>query len=237
MNKVEIIKELKNKLIVSCQSSEGNPLKTDNHMLLLAECADLAGCPAFRVDTPETIRLIKSALPHKLIIGLWKKYYNGCEVFITPTMDEVDALVAAKADIIALDGTCSLSPDGRPAYELIAGVRRKYPDIPILADIATLDDCIKSVEAGADILSTTLRGYTRDTAQFLSEDIDTDFIKLIRGKTDRFIAAEGRIWTREQAVQCLKAGADTVIIGTAVNNPMLIAQRFIDAIEKSCASA
>ena len=46
------------------------------------------------------------------VIGIIKKVYADSSVYITPTMEEIDALAACGADIIATDGTLRMRPQG-----------------------------------------------------------------------------------------------------------------------------
>ncbi|GCF95654.1 putative N-acetylmannosamine-6-phosphate 2-epimerase [Enterococcus florum] len=230
MEKEQILNRLNKSLIVSVQSSDQNPLCTKEHMVLLAECSAAAGCTNFRVDTPEHVEAIKKAIPEALIIGIWKADYPDSNVFITPTMKEVEALVACGVDIIALDGTHGLNPAGETTYKLIKEIKERYPNVVLMADVATVADAMESQKAGADIVSTTLRGYTADTKEFLTQDCDMDFIKELRRSISCFIIAEGKIWTREDAAEALESGADAVVVGTAINNPKLITERFLTAI-------
>lgn len=230
--KSQILRKIEKSLVVSVQTSEHNPLHSKEHMVLLAECSAIAGCTSFRIDSPEHINAIKKALPDSLIIGIWKVPYPDCEVMITPTMKEVEALVACGIDILATDGTDRINPDGKTTYELIRQIKQQYPGLVVMADVATVEDAIASQKAGADILSTTLRGYTENTKQYQSDDCDISFIRELKERTSCFLMAEGKLWTRDDAVTALKAGADGVVIGTAINNPKCITERFLTAVNK-----
>lgn len=233
MNKSQILQKLEKSLIVSVQTSEQNPLFSTEHMILLAECSAIAGCNSFRVDSPDHINAIKKAIPEALIIGIWKVQYPDSDVIITPTMKEVEALVACGVDILATDGTHRLNPEGELPYELIKRIKKRYPELVIMADIATFEEAMASQKAGADIISTTLRGYTEDTKQYLSDDCDMSFIKKLHQNIDCFLIAEGKLWTREDAIKALQSGANAVVIGTAINNPKCITERYLQAIKST----
>lgn len=232
MKKEEVFQKLKHQLIVSCQSSEGNPLCTTEHMVLLAKCSFAGGCNMYRVDTPKHIEAIKKTIPNALIIGIWKVEYPNSDVYITPTMKEVDALIQSKVDILAVDGTNSRNPNGVRASAFLADIKRKYPDCILMADVATVADAIASYEHGADIISTTLHGYTRDTQDIATDTCDIAFIKKVRKQVPCFLIAEGKLWTREEMKDAIHAGADAVVIGTAINNPKCITERFLQALKE-----
>lgn len=232
MKKAEIFQKLKHQLIVSCQSSEDNPLYTTEHMVLLAKCSFAGGCRMYRVDTPAHIKAIKKTIPNPLIIGIWKVDYPNSDVYITPTMKEVDALMQSGVDILAVDGTNSLNPNGEKACTFISAIKKKYPSCILMADIATVADAIASYEHGADIISTTLHGYTKDTEKIATDTCDIEFIKEVRKQVPCFLIAEGKLWTREDMKAAFHAGADAVVIGTAINNPKCITERFMEALKE-----
>ena len=148
-------------------------------------------------------------------------YLDGC------------AVTEIGSDIIAVDGTDRNNCNGRKAYELIREIKETYPDQVVMADIATINDARHSVEAGADIISTTLSGYTEDSLDRYALGTDFDLIEQIRKEfPEVFINAEGRIWTREEAKKSFECGADVIVVGTAITNPMSITKRFVDYIKK-----
>lgn len=234
MKKEEVLKKIKNHLIVSCQGGhdEGNSFYTSFDMLQMATAAKLGGCVAFRANTPENVSLIKRAFPDMPMIGIWKIIYEGSDVYITPTMESVDTLVDIGCEIVALDATHRKNHLGKYAWELIPEIKAKYPDLVVMADIATLEDATYASKAGADIISTTLSGYTEKS---LDRKISADFqlIKDIRAHLNVFINAEGRLWTREDALHAFECGADTVVIGTAITSPLGITKRFVSYIESN----
>lgn len=232
MRKEELLQKLRHQLIVSCQSSEGNPLFTTEHMVLLAQCSNAGGCNMYRVDTPAHIKAIKGAIPNAIIIGIWKVEYPHSDVYITPTMKEVDDLIQSGVDILAVDGTNSLNPNGEKACTFLSAIKRKYPDCILMADVATVADAIASYEHGADIISTTLHGYTKDTKKIATDTCDIEFIKEVRKQVPCFLIAEGKLWTREDMKAAIHAGADAVVIGTAINNPKCITERFMKALKE-----
>ena len=140
MTKQELFQQIKGKVIVSCQAVPGEPLYVEERsiMYLMARAAKQAGTPMIRTSSIRDVVAIKeeTGLP---VIGLIKVQYDGFESYITPTMKEVDALVEAGSDIIALDCTDQKRGDGKSISEFITEVRTKYPDAVLMADISTYE--------------------------------------------------------------------------------------------------
>lgn len=239
MNKQETLNKIKNGIIVSCQAVPGNPLEREcsRNMLLMAECAIKGGAVGFRVNSPENIKPIKETFPDYPVIGIWKKN-TGNPVYITPTMTEVDALVELGCEIVATDCTNQINAEGRYAWEIIKEIKEKYPDVVIMADIATLEDAKIAAREGADIIATTMSGYTAQSKVKVVDqtpDGTPDFEllqEIYEANLGCFILVEGRIWTREEAVECFKLGADCVCIGKAITNPYKITARFTNAVNQ-----
>jgi len=229
MNKDEILNSIKKGLIVSCQALPGEPLyiEDDTMMPLMARAAKEAGACAIRTNGVRDVIAIKEEtdLP---VIGLIKKAYNGFEQYITFTEEEVDDLVKAGADVIAMDCTLRNRIDGRTVSEFIKYVKNKYPRILFMADIATLEEGINAYEAGIDIVGTTLSGYTDYTVK--SENPDYKLVKDLCENIDIPVIAEGRIHYPNQAVEMFNLGAFSVVVGGAITRPFEITKRFIQAI-------
>ncbi len=231
MDKEKLLKEIKGKLIVSCQALEGEPLYIEDNsvMPLMARAAKQAGAAAIRTNGVRDVIGIKEEtnLP---IIGIIKKGYEGYEQYITVTMDEIDQLVQAGADIIAMDCTLRERVDGRSVSEFIQTIKEKYPQIILMADISNLEEGINAWKAGIDMVGTTLSGYTEYTLKL--EEPDFKLIEDLAKNIDIPIIAEGRIHTPEQATKALDLGAHAVVVGGAITRPLEIATRFVDAISK-----
>lgn len=231
MDKEKLLKEIKGKLIVSCQALEGEPLYIEDSsvMPLMARAAKQAGAAAIRTNGVRDVIGIKEEtnLP---IIGIIKKGYEGYEQYITVTMDEIDQLVQAGADIIAMDCTLRERVDGRSVSEFIQAIKEKYPKIILMADISNLEEGINAWKAGIDMVGTTLSGYTEYTLKL--EEPDFKLIEDLAKNIDIPIIAEGRIHTPEQATKALDLGAHAVVVGGAITRPLEIATRFVDAISK-----
>lgn len=227
----ELLSVIHQSIVISCQALPGEPLYCEEMSLMpfMARAAKEAGAKCIRTSSVRDVVGIKEAtgLP---VIGLIKRRYEGYEAYITPTMTEIDELMAAEADVIALDCTLRARGDGSSIDEFLARIHDKYPDIALMADISTVEEGIHAQQCGVDIVSTTLSGYTP-----YSPAIDGPDFALVRELAERLslpVVAEGKIHFPEQAKEMLEAGAYAVVVGGAVTRPLEIAQRFYQALEK-----
>ncbi len=229
MNKEELFERIKGKVIVSCQAVKGEPLYVEEKsvMYLMARAAKQAGAPAIRTSSIRDVIAIKeeTGLP---VIGLIKIQYEGFESYITPTMKEVDELVEAKADVIALDCTNQKRGDGKSISEFISEVREKYPEAVLMADISTYEEGVNAWKLGMDIVGTTMSGYTPYTTK--TDGPDYELVRRLSETLDIPVIGEGRVHSPEQAVEMLKTGAHAVVVGGAITRPLEIAQRFMKAV-------
>ncbi len=223
----EILKKIKGGLIVSCQALSDEPLYSSYIMSRMAYAAQLGGACGIRANTPEDINKIKEivSLP---VIGLYKQVYEDSEVYITPTEEAVDALMASKPEIIAIDATNRCRPFGISLEDFFSKIRNKYPDMLFMGDCSSLEDAIIAQKLGFNLVGTTLCGYTMETKgiqlpniQLLEELVNTLSIPII---------AEGGIWSPEQLKTAINTGVYAAVVGTAITRPMDITKRFVEAI-------
>ena len=165
------------------------------------------------------------------MIGLVKIQYPGYEGYITPTMKEVDDLVAAGSDVVALDCTLRKRGDGLTVNEFIAQIKEKYPDIILMADISNYEEGINAWKCGVDIVGTTMSGYTDYTSK--KDEPDYELMERLAKDTDIPVIGEGKIHYPDQAVKALQTGVWAIVVGGAITRPLEIAQRFQKAIENS----
>lgn len=227
---MEINEKLKKGLIVSCQALDNEPLHSSFIMGRMALAAKMAGAVGIRANTVSDIQEIKKNVDLP-IIGIIKKDYDNSEVYITPTMDEVDCLVAEGVDIMATDGTNSKRPKNVGLKDFYDEIRVKYPDIKLMADCSTVDEAIMADKLGFDYIGTTLIGYT---PQSKGDKIDADDFKILREiieKVNHPVIAEGNVDKPEKAKRVLELGALTVVVGGAITRPQNIAKKFVDCIE------
>ncbi|WP_417374436.1 N-acetylmannosamine-6-phosphate 2-epimerase [Glutamicibacter protophormiae] len=220
-----MLHSLRGRLIVSCQAYPGEPLRDPEAMALIAQSAVIGGAAAIRAQGLEDIRAIarRVTVPQ---IGLWKVGAEG--VFITPTLEHAIAVADAGADIVAIDGTRRDRPDGRTLTETIRELKQQRPDLLVMADAGGVDDALWSEDAGADIVGTTLAGYTGERPR--TDGPDLDLVRTLSGRLRVPLFAEGRIHTPDQARAALNAGAYSVVVGTAITHPATITSWYVDAL-------
>lgn len=223
----EILAAIKHELIVSCQALPEEPLHSPFIMARMAYAAMQGGAKGIRANTVEDIREIKKTVDLP-IIGIIKNVYAGSDVFITPTAKEIDALYQEGVDIIALDATGRVRPDGKTISEVFPKIRANYPNQLFMADCSTYEEAQQAYILGFDCLGTTLSGYT-DYTQGTSLPNVALIDRLVRDFPVPIIA-EGGIWTPEQLKQMFELGAFSAVVGTAITRPMDITKRFVDAI-------
>lgn len=217
---------VRNKLIVSVQAEGDFPLNQPYHLTALAQTAVIGGACAIRANEPDNIRAMKQVL-NVPIIGLYKKDYDGFDVRITPTIIEVRAIIEAGCDMVALDMTARPRPDGM-ALETLIQMIRDESDIPIMADIATLEEGMTAVKLGVDVVATTLSNYSDYSLYPPSYSIR--LIQDLRKAIDTPIIAEGGISTPDDAHAVLVAGATSVVVGSMITRPHMITERFANSV-------
>ena len=220
MNRLE---KVKGKLIVSCQALEDEPLHSSFIMGRMAYAALVGGASGIRANTVSDIQEIN--LP---IIGIIKQQYGDNQVYITPTMKEIDALAAEGVEVIALDGTKRERPDGNTLENLMREAKTKYPNQLFMADISSVEEAVEAERIGFDIVGTTLVGYTEYTK---GNDPLTELEKVIKAVTVPVIG-EGNIDTPVKAKKALELGAYAVVVGGAITRPQQITKKFVTEMEK-----
>ena len=227
----EKISQIYKKLIVSCQALPDEPLHSSFIMGRMAKAAKEGGACGIRANSREDIEEIKRyvALP---IIGIVKKESADSPVYITPTMREVDALVEAGADIIALDATGSRRPDGVLLDDFVEEIRNRYPGQPLMADCSTVEEVLHADRLGFDFLGTTLVGYTEQSAGKQIEENDFEIIRQILEKVNHPVIAEGNINTPQKARRVLEIGCYSVVVGSIITRPQVITRTFTEEIDK-----
>lgn len=221
----EKLAAIKGQLIVSCQAADGDPLRDSTIMAKFAQMSVEAGAGGIRANGPDDIAAIRAVVDVP-IIGLAKQIQDDGVILITPTFEAARDLVRAGAGMVAID--CTARGRRYGAIERIAHIREQLK-VPILADIATLEEAVEAVNAGVDAVLTTMRGYTAETQHVHSFDID--FLRELLRTVKVPVIAEGRINTPEQAAAALAMGAFAVIVGSAITRPRDIARSFVSAIK------
>lgn len=228
MTNKEILEQIKGGLIVSCQALETEPLYDSYIMSKMAWAAFLGGAVGIRANTVVDIKAIKEKVDLP-VIGIIKQVYDDSDVYITPTMKEIDALVEVGCEIIAVDATNRLRPNGVTFEEFFKEVRAKYPNQLFMADTSCFDEGKKAAELGCDLIGTTMAGYTPYTKGTSLPDYT--LMKRYVTELDAPVIAEGGIWSPDQLKKAIDIGVHAAVVGTAITRPMDITKRFVNAIK------
>lgn len=225
-----VVERLLGKTIISVQAYEDTPLYGPENMRTMAQSVLMGGAEGLRACWPQDIKAIR-AVTDKPIVGIYKDFGEGDPldtVFITPTLEEAVEVIEAGADILGVDCTIRPSRGLSELKELLLAIRERYPDIAIMADLATLEEGIAVAETGlVDIISSTLSGYTRQSLARKTDKPDLELIRQLKAAVDLPVNGEGRIWELADLENVLAAGADMVTIGSAVTRPHEITKRFV----------
>lgn len=227
MTNEEILKKIKGGLIVSCQALSTEPLYDPYIMSKMAYAAMIGGAVGIRANTVVDIHEIKK-LVNIPIIGIIKKEYDDSDVYITPTEKEVDELVSEGVEIIAVDATKRIRPNGESFESFFKKIRVKYPNQLFMADTSCYEEGKLALELGCDLLGSTMAGYTEYTKGAALPALD--LIHRYAFELNAKVVAEGGIWYPEQLKEVYNQGAFTAVIGTAITRPRDITKRFVAAI-------
>lgn len=224
----EIIDKLRNKIIVSVQAQDNEPLNKPEHLLAVSLSAISGGAAGLRLCGIRNINHIKKHVSVP-VIGLTKTEPTPINyldtVYITPSMQALKELIKTEADCIAIDGTSRVRADKstlKDQIDFLKSNRKK-----VLADVATFEEGMKAAEVGADLVSTTLSGYTRETRHKINEGPDFKMLRGLCVESPVPVILEGRVWNPEEVKTAFEAGAFAVIIGTAITRPQMITRRFV----------
>lgn len=222
-----VLEQISKKLIVSCQALEDEPLHDPYIMGKMALAAKQGGASGIRANTVKDIQAIKKEVELP-IIGIIKQNYPGSNVYITPTMKEVDALYEEGVDIIAFDATKQERPDGKTFEQFFLEVKAKYPEQLFMADASTLEEAIAAEQTGVDIVATTLGGYTPYSEGTVPLELLERMVEVVKIP----VIAEGNFDTPEKAKKALELGAHAVVVGSAITRPQSITEKFVNAIQE-----
>ncbi|MBQ4050388.1 MAG: N-acetylmannosamine-6-phosphate 2-epimerase [Oscillospiraceae bacterium] len=225
MTNQEILAKIKGGLIVSCQALASEPLHSSYIMSRMAFAAKEGGACGIRANSPEDIVEIRKTVDLP-VIGLHKVDYDDSEIYITPTMKEIDALVATGVEIIALDATKRTRPGGLTLTEFFTEVRAKYPDQLFMADTSCFEEGKLAAELGFDLIGTTMSGYTPYTKGRSLPDYE--LMERYVKELDKPIIAEGGIWEICQLKTAMATGVWAAVVGTAITRPRDITRRFVE---------
>ena len=218
------VETIKGGLIVSCQAHGDHPLRDSRLLSALAQCAERGGAAAIRADGPEDIGRIKKdvSLP---IVGIYKVPVAGKRFFITSSFEHAVQVVEAGADAVALEATYENRPDADELRDLIRKIREDLR-VPVMADVSGVEEGLRASDMGADLVATTLSGYTSESPSL--ETPDFELVGTLAKEGIRTVA-EGHVRTPEQVKKLFESGAHSVVVGTAITDPVSITSWFVEA--------
>lgn len=219
-DKHELLRRLRGGLIVSVQAAPGSALDDPFVLSAMAAAAKAAGAAGLRLQGVKNIAAVRKRVDLP-VIGIVKREYRGFEPYITPTLREVRELLNLGVEVIAFDATGRPRPDETGLPQIVAEIQDG--GALAMADCAQPGDGLAAQAAGADIIATTLCGYTKETAGCTLPALELvgAFAEL-----DAFAICEGGVHSPDQAAAALAAGADAVVVGTAITNVGWLTQQF-----------
>lgn len=225
------VENLKGKLIVSCQALPDEPLHSSFIMGRMALAAKQGGAAGIRANTKEDIKEIRSQVDLP-IIGIVKRDYDDSDIYITPTMKEIEELMEVKPEIIAMDATIATRRVAKNIDEFFKEVKEKYPEQLFMADCSTVDEALHADELGFDFIGTTMVGYTPQSKGDKIEANDFEILRKIVSNVKHKVIAEGNINTPQKARRVVELGAYSVVVGSIITRPQLITKSFVEEMEK-----
>ena len=235
MNTAELFDIIRYRLIVSCQAEGDSPFNTPEGVAMFAQLAEQNGAAAIRSEgIAKTRKIVEQvAIPS---IGLVKSQFPDGTVCITGSFQAVEDLLKTGCAVVAVDGTLRSRPapdDSFNGPEFIREVKRRHHNCIVMADISTEEDARACVAAGADCLSTTLSGYTPETAHLQSDRPNLDLLARLADTYGIPVIAEGRFNSPQWAAQAIAYGAWAVVVGSAITRPGSITRWFAEAIAEA----
>ena len=225
----EKIEKLRGMLVVSCQALPHEPLHSSFIMGRMALAAKEGGAVGIRANTREDIREIQAQVDLP-VIGIVKRDYEGSDVYITPTLREVEELMEVRPEIIALDATGRLRPNGVTLDAFFRELKQRYPEQLWMADCSTVEEALHADALGFDFIGTTMVGYTEESRDLHIEADDFAILREIVARAKHPVIAEGNINTPGKARRVIELGAFSVVVGSIITRPQLITKSFAEAL-------
>jgi N-acylglucosamine-6-phosphate 2-epimerase len=216
-------------LIVSVQADGDEPLNTPAVLEALCRSVLIGGAQGLRLANLEVIAAMRAQFPELPIVGLTKPPKMPAnaqqQVYITPTVEDAQAVIDAGAHWVATDATLRLRPV--PLADWVRALRDTRPGAKLWADVDTLEAGLNAAQLGFDVISTTMSGYTVESAKGSDAGPDFDLLAALVAQVPVPVVLEGRVWTPEEVRHGLALGAAAVVVGSAITRPHLVTRRFL----------
>jgi len=223
---MSLLDSLVGKLIVSCQALPDEPLHGAAVMAKMANAAFIGGAGGIIANGAQDIAAIKAkvSLP---VIGVLNRHYSDSVVCLTPTLADIRGLMGAKPDLISIETGYRPRPGGEQLKDVLEQIRSQYPQVLLLAAIATLEEAQLAQSLGFDGITTAMYGYTQESKGRHLIDEDYAHLKALCRAVTLPILAEGGINTPEQSARAIQYGAHSVVVGGAITRPQNITRAFV----------
>ena len=225
-----LLDRLRGGLIVSVQAYADSVLDTPETIALLARCAEANGAVGVRIEGAARIAAVRAAVAVP-IVGIVKATHDGFAPYITSTREEIASVAAAGAEIVAFDATERPRAGGATVADLVAHARTC--GLLAMADCATEADAASAIAAGADIVATTLAGYTPATRGRSLPALD---VLAWIAERHPFAVCEGGIADPQGAERAFSVGASAIVVGTAITNVDALVRRFAEIAPRARAT-
>jgi len=191
----------------------------------LAEAAALGGAVAVKVDGPDAVRAVRLAVPGLVVLAVSIDDAHGL-VRITPTVEHAAELVEAGADVVELEAdAASRRKEGHDVADIVRQMCAL--GTPVKAGVACVADALSAQEAGAAMVSSSTMGYpARATAGPLP---DIGLVALLCGAVRVPVVAERGYSTPDHVQAAFRAGAHSVVVGSAIADPVWLTKQFVAA--------
>jgi N-acylglucosamine-6-phosphate 2-epimerase len=216
------IESLRGGLIVSCQAPLGSPLDDPYIISALALAAQQNGAAGVRINTPAHIAATKLRVGVP-VIGIEKIVTDESDVYITPTFAVAERIAMSGAEIVAIDATRRPRPGGETIEDLIPRIQ-SYLHRLVMADIATFDEALHAADCGADIVATTLCGYTAESRGAAAPAFD--LIEQMSKRLQVPMICEGGIASPDDVRRAFDRGAFAVVVGAAITGVGQLVRKF-----------
>jgi N-acylglucosamine-6-phosphate 2-epimerase len=227
---MDVLERLRGGLIVSVQANADSVLNGPETIAVLARCAIANGAVGVRIEGAARIAAVRAAIDAP-IVGIVKRVHAGFEPYITSTLEEIGEAASAGAHAIAFDATERARSGGAGVRALVNEIHRRARIA--LADCSDEDDARAAADAGADIIATTLAGYTQASRGRALPALDLVYRF---SRFHEFVVCEGGVGDPASVAAAFAAGASAVVAGTALTNLDVLVSRFVAAAPRAAAS-
>lgn len=160
------------------------------------------------------------------VMGLVKQDYRDSEIYITPTRREVEFLLDAGCEAIALDATLRPRPGGETLDDLVRRIKEKGRIA--IGDCDSVESALAAQGAGCDLVSNALAGYT--SVRQATSGPDWELLDQMVGACSVPVLLEGRVRGPHDFVRSIRAGAQATVVGSALNDARRLTRSIVRSL-------